>query len=138
MSKSIIETVNFFVYITSKKTNFTNIKEKAWNDIYRNLLTSLFSCIIILRAVFDNDPMGWLWVSEYTGYRCQSQKTRIPHVLVVLLIHYQTMYLRPEIGKKVMQIQLYKNVLTFSLKACLIREYQRIPASLETNCILYS
>lgn len=70
MSKSIIETVNFFVYITSKKTNFTNIKEKAWNDIYRNLLTSLFSCIIILRAVFDNDPMGWLWVSEYTGYRC--------------------------------------------------------------------
>lgn len=57
MPKSLIETVNFFVHVISKKTNFTNIKEKAWNDIHWKLLTSLFSCIITLRAVFDNNPM---------------------------------------------------------------------------------
>lgn len=45
------------VYVTLKKTNFSNIKEKAQNETYWKILTNLQSCIVTLRAVFDNDPM---------------------------------------------------------------------------------
>jgi len=80
----------FLIYVISNKTNFTNIKEKAQNETYWKIQTSLCSCIVTLGAVFDNDPIWWLWESEYTGYGHQSQKTKVPQVLVVLslFIHY--------------------------------------------------
>lgn len=57
MSKSFTENSKLLVYVISKKTNFTNIEEKAQNETYWKILISLHSCIVTLRAVFDSDPM---------------------------------------------------------------------------------
>lgn len=79
------------------------------------LLLLKLCLIIILCDGFGNLNIQVIEVSH--------RRPKIPPVLVILLIHYQAIYLRPETGKKVMQIQLYKNVLTFLLEVCVIREY---------------